>query len=495
MDAACRTEGRSSIYSPAGCLLCLVALAFAFQGARGLWRPDEARYSLVASEMLRSGDWLTPRLHHEHDHLTKPPLTYWAIAAGLAACGRSEWAVRLPNSIAYAGTVLLVWAIGRRLCPHRARLAAAVYATSGLVFVGASVVTTDTLLTFWETLAAYGFVRGRFGRDPRRRRGARILGAAAGMAFLTKGPPGLLGVLAMALFAVLDEGRRGLRRVADPLGLVLFALLGSGWFLALEVQHPGILGALVQDEVVGRVLTGRHHRNPEWYGIFVVYLPALLLGTLPWTPALVAGLRRGATASMPRDVRRLLRVWLLLPLVVFCLARSRLPLYLLPLFVPLALLTAAVMRFDPLRRATTARWLVVWCAVLLAVRLLSGMVPGGHRDTRPWAEAVAATGFAGGEVLFVDHPPCYGVGVYLGCEVEEIVTEGSGRKPWMQNLAGELAEGEPRQLFVVSQSKVRAFEARARARALRRVPVRVGAHADAFFYELLPAAGAGRRRG
>ena len=36
----------------------VIILAFAFQGSRGLWEPDEGRYVRCAYEMLKSGDWL-----------------------------------------------------------------------------------------------------------------------------------------------------------------------------------------------------------------------------------------------------------------------------------------------------------------------------------------------------------------------------------------------------------------------------------------------------
>ena len=34
--------------------------------------------------MFESGDWLIPTIDGEHPHLTKPPVTYWAIAASFA---------------------------------------------------------------------------------------------------------------------------------------------------------------------------------------------------------------------------------------------------------------------------------------------------------------------------------------------------------------------------------------------------------------------------
>src|SRR4051794_21568336 len=53
--------------------VAILAWLAATAWARPLWLPDEGRYVGVAWEMLRSGDWLTPRL----DGLPffhKPPL-------------------------------------------------------------------------------------------------------------------------------------------------------------------------------------------------------------------------------------------------------------------------------------------------------------------------------------------------------------------------------------------------------------------------------------
>ena len=74
----------------------LLLWAFALQGTRGLWSPDEGRYVDVALEMLKSGDWLRPHVNDEFAHVTKPPLTYWAVASSVELFGRHEWAARLP---------------------------------------------------------------------------------------------------------------------------------------------------------------------------------------------------------------------------------------------------------------------------------------------------------------------------------------------------------------------------------------------------------------
>ncbi|GEM_PF-5756267 len=100
-------------------ILCAVLFAFAFQGSRHVWDPDEGRYTAVALNMMGSGDWVVPRLHDEHPHFSKPPLTYWAVAASMEIFGKNEWAARLPNTLADLGALLLLFLLGRLVLSER----------------------------------------------------------------------------------------------------------------------------------------------------------------------------------------------------------------------------------------------------------------------------------------------------------------------------------------------------------------------------------------
>jgi len=148
-----------TVRQPAWWLVALlVVVAFAFQGTRAIFEPDEGRYTATAINMLESGDWLVPTLDGERPHLTKPPMVYWAIAASIGAFGYNEWAARLPGALAFVGTGLLLFGLGRRFCPSRPYLPAVTWALSLAPMAGANVVSTDVLLMFFETAAMYAFV-------------------------------------------------------------------------------------------------------------------------------------------------------------------------------------------------------------------------------------------------------------------------------------------------------------------------------------------------
>ena len=453
----------------------VLAYSLALQGSRGIWEPDEGRYTDIACQMLRSGDFVVPAFNDDVPHFSKPPLTYWATAAGIALLGWNEWGARLPNALAFAVTVFAVYALGRRFSPARPWLPALIYATLLLPYLAANIVTTDTLLTLWETLAALGFIgwwerRAGSGWRPH----LFLMWAAFGLAFLTKGPPGLLPILAMLTFVALKDGWRRCAQLVCFGGVAIFATVGLGWYVYVAATHPGLMDYFLGGEVVARIASGAHHRNPQWYGALWVYAPTLLIGTLPWTLALL----RHALAIGRKVFSRqwwgsklehepstvFLVLWVAAPLAVFALSRSRLPLYVLPLFVPLALVIARLRGDRPVSRRNAVA-LACWAVVLVALRLATAqhVTP---RDSRSVAREIAVLApVASREILFVDSEPVWGIALYLkDVEVEVVATgdtaESGARseKRVSETLAAEFAEHERGLLALVDRPNLTRVE-------------------------------------
>lgn len=414
--------------APAWAIAALaVLLAFGLLGHRPIWDPDEGRYTNVALNMLDSGDWLEPRRQHEVGHWTKPPLVYWAIAGSAALFGAQAWALRLPAALSYLLCTLLVALIARRLAPGTQRRAALVHASFLMTASASQLITTDYLLTLCETLAMWGWVQARFGaRRPRLWLLVFWLGLA--LAFLAKGPPALVPLAVVAVFeAGMPAARRG--GVRHWQGALLFLLLALPWYVAVTYRVPGLLSYFVGEEVFRRVATDAFDRNGQWYGWLAVYVPTLLLGSLPWTwrwlvwwrglPALYRTCRAGPAQREGAAAPLLVAAWILVPLLLFCLSRSRLPLYVLPLFVPMAL--AIAMQAPP--RALSRmqiHGLLAWVALLLGLRIaVAGL--DTHKDAAAWAAQIRARVEGPvDEVVFVDDMARYGLRATLGAQVEKI---------------------------------------------------------------------------
>ena len=69
--------------------LCAVVL-FLRLGGMALLNQDEGMHAVTAKEMVRTGDWLTPRFNGE-DFYDKPALFTWLVAASFVERRGAAW--------------------------------------------------------------------------------------------------------------------------------------------------------------------------------------------------------------------------------------------------------------------------------------------------------------------------------------------------------------------------------------------------------------------
>jgi len=417
----------SSIWLP---LLLAFVVGVAFQGTRGLTETSETRYAECAREMLVSGNWLEPALEFQ-PHWTKPPVAYWCMAAGMKLFGINAWGARLPGVAALLVAVWAVFATGRRLWGERAGFGAAVAFALGFPAMGAYMVTTDIYLAAAETVAVAAFLfAATEGNERARRRHVWAMWAAWGAGFLIKGPPALLPLLAIVPWNLMQPR---VRRAAlgDWRGLLCFAAVALPWYLAMLYRHHDLLDYYVGTEIVARVSSNLGH-NRAWYKAIEIYGPAMLAVVGPfgvWAAVLAwrGGWDRAARWRelwAAQDARLFMVGWVVLPLIVFCLSRSKLHLYVLPLSAPLALLAGRVLAGRAGWRQFRAVAAVV-LLVLVAVKAVSGHLPT-KRDMALLGREVRAELAdlpAGSPVVFWDQATNHGVTFYLGIDRKEALPE------------------------------------------------------------------------
>ena len=325
-------------------------LFFLDLGGLGLVGPDEPRYAQVAREMVVSGDFVTPRYFGE-PWLEKPVLYYWLASAAYRLLGVNEFAARLPSALAAVLGVFCVYFLGRRRDgPLEGLFSCLILAASILYFSLARAASTDMVFSAamavaWTALFFLLFGdKGLWRNSPASgsQRGVLLtFYAFLGLATLAKGPAGLvLPLVSLAVFLGVT-GRMELAARFRPFTgvLVLLAVVLPWYGLCTLANGWGFVEEFLIRHNLERFFTDRYeHPQPFWFFAAVV-----LIGFFPWSLQLIPSarglFRHGDRWRSPAAAQDLfLWLWLLTPLVVFSLSRSKLPGYLLPAAPAIALL-------------------------------------------------------------------------------------------------------------------------------------------------------------
>src|SRR5262245_61230660 len=417
-------------------------------GGPRLWDRDEPRNAGCAREMLQRGDWVVPTFNARLRYY-KPVFMYWCMMTAYLGLGVTEFAARLPSALAAIASTVLVYFMGRRLFGPRAGVWAGVALASSLMFVVAGrAATPDALLVFACTLAltiyVFGTFRPRFETTPDDAPPTLVtpgcyfpqhwptvvaMYAAMGLAFLTKGPVGLVlptAIIGMFLLIVRLPAQTGsdrspvawLRRCLAPFQPLHFlatcwqmrpltaifaaSVVAVPWFLAVGLATDGefLRGFFLEDHV-GRVTTSlENHRGSMLY-----YPVAMLLGFFPWSVfALplaidtVLNLRRRETFHAGYLFAA---CWVGVWVVLFSIPQTKLPSYVTPCYPALALLVGNYVDRWTRRSAAVAGgwlWASFGCLSLAGLAITIG-VPLAAKEYVPgeeWSGLIGLTPLAGG---------------------------------------------------------------------------------------------------
>ncbi|MDD3147990.1 MAG: glycosyltransferase family 39 protein [Candidatus Riflebacteria bacterium] len=307
-------------------------------GTAGLFETSEARYASVARQMIDSGDWLTPR-QNGLKHLTKPPVTYWLSALGMKLFGINEFGARFFLSVAAGLTALGTFLIGRLFFGTLSGLIATLVLITTLFFqIQFRGLTTDPFLAAGETLMVFCFFSWL---NSQRQRWLYSFWLMAALAFMIKGPPALLPLAGLIPAAIMTGQKQSIRQLfLHKAGWAIFLVAGLGWYLTMAMMNSGLLSYFLIDETLKRVASSSHRRVAPFY-YFLVLLPA---GIFPWVSFFFVSLKERIKEFRDDPAAVYLLLWLVAPLVVFSLSRSKLAGYALPLLVPMALMVGEAVR-------------------------------------------------------------------------------------------------------------------------------------------------------
>ena len=317
-------------------LLAMVALAYLLPlGSHGLWIPDETRYAQISQGMLLSGNWVSPHFMDVR-YFEKPAAGYWMIAIGQALFGQNLFGVRFASALSTGLSVLLCYLVARRMWnePRKSFACALLYMSFTVIAASAGYANLDPQFTFWVNLSlvALWFALDSTSRGQRLIAWA-VLGLACGMGFMTKGFLAWLLPVLIALPWMIWQKRWRELLVYGPVAVVVAIAVSLPWALAVHAQEPDYWRFFFWHEHIRRFAgDDAQHNAPWWY-----YLPLLVAFSMPWVALLPPALKQAWQTRRQSNIGFLL-LWLWMPLFFFSLSKGKLPAYILPCLLPLALL-------------------------------------------------------------------------------------------------------------------------------------------------------------
>ncbi|MBV7545822.1 lipid IV(A) 4-amino-4-deoxy-L-arabinosyltransferase [Pseudomonas sp. PDM26] len=329
------TNERSERWMLLALLLAFIVFYLLPLMSHGLWIPDETRYAQISQEMLQGGNWVSPHFMGLR-YFEKPIAGYWMIAIGQAVFGDNLFGVRIASALSTGLSVWLTYLIARRFWgdPRKSCACALLYMSFGLIAGQAGYANLDPQFTLWVNLSLVSLWFAIDSRSSRARLGFwAVLGIACGMGFMTKGFLAWLLPAVIALPYMLWQRRMGELLRYGPLAVVVAAAVCLPWALVIHHQEPDFWNFFFWNEHVRRFAADNaQHARPWWF-----YLPMLVVSALPWTVLLPTTFIQ-AWNNKRQPVGGFLLLWLLLPLAIFSMSSGKLPTYIMPCLLPLALL-------------------------------------------------------------------------------------------------------------------------------------------------------------
>lgn len=342
-----------------------------FLGTTHLFDWDEINFAEASREMLVTGNWAIPQIGFE-PFWEKPPLFFWLQAIAMKIFGVNEFAARFPNAVCGIITLLVLYRLGKKMVSdqfgwmwtliYAGSLLPQLYFKSGII---------DPWFNLFIFLAVYQLAA--YSEWHNQRPVSRILlaGLFTGLAVMTKGPVALLIVgLCYGVFALLNRFRNFMKPLHILYFLLVTALAGSIWFIALLMngqQH--IITEFIVYQVRLFQTEDAGHGGPFFYHFIV-----LLIGCFPAAALSILSMRiRQRTNDTPRHFLLWMSILFWVTLLLFSIVKTKIVHYSSLCYFPLTYL-AAVSFYHLYKRKWDLpawnKWLQVGTGLLLSLLLI-----------------------------------------------------------------------------------------------------------------------------
>jgi len=333
-------------------LLFVGLVRFVNLGVGEIQEWDESLYAVRAKSIVYFGDWLDQTEHAAGGlySAAHPPLYIWLTAIGYKLFGITNFTTRLWSAVFACGLVLVVFALGKRLFDRETGFIAAILLGTAPLFTNYSRLgQLDIAYLFFLAASVFFFITFLEGGTLKN---LILAGVAFGFTLASKSLAGVLGLPIVFLCAVTLSAPRAGRHWRTSLALVFYGLIGMAlvlpWYLYMEMRHGH---ELQQGFFISHVL-GSFQSVAEGLGTnvkelgFFYFLNQLMVRfpltglAFVYVPLALYQVTRGMSKTGFNARGWFVLSWFLLVFLFFSVLRTKIVSYVLPMLIPLSLLTA-----------------------------------------------------------------------------------------------------------------------------------------------------------
>ncbi|MEI6138662.1 MAG: phospholipid carrier-dependent glycosyltransferase [Mariniphaga sp.] len=302
----------------------------------------EARNLTTAREILQKNNWLEPTMNGEL-RLEKPPLPTWLTAVTMYFVGQNDLSLlRLPAALAGMLLVFFLYKLTIEITEDKLLpfLVAGTATTSFYIFFLARDISWDIFCHSFMIGAIWLIVKGLKSKSSG---WPELLGAGVlmGLSFMSKGPVSFYALLLPFLIAQsLTFGWKEATHKKKALwGMIVLTLVISLWWpLMIWISHPDFSALIAKQESLAWINRSTRPFYHYWSfpiqsGIWAIFASCALIFSY------------AKTRINQYGNYNFLLIWILSSLILLSLFPEKKERYLLPVLLPLAMLTAFYMRY------------------------------------------------------------------------------------------------------------------------------------------------------
>lgn len=337
---------KSKIFIDAIIVLCISAFFCLYNLSAPSFTPgDSARHSIVVQNMVRSGDYLHPKLFNEEPYYNKPPFKIWLVAAVVKFFGETHFSYRIVDRLIGIAFLLTVFIFAYKFFYSRAVAYFTFLTLIGIhiLFYGHGIRDTVQdpmmlLLITWALICSWYFYEKAVSKEIATNADKRKLyrlgvggGIFIGLATVTKNIVGFYPFVILFVFLVIN---RKLFIVLKKTPKQLLAIMAisciflPAYILSQWQYIDKLIADLFMTELYYRATEGFHYVRHNWFYWHMFFSKKQVVPPYLFLAAIAYVLFR---IFKKKDDRALfILTWAAVPIILQNFANSKLRWYILP---------------------------------------------------------------------------------------------------------------------------------------------------------------------